>query len=172
MKNLIAYSNLRKFPLKAGGSQILCDTDKRTVLLPINGAATPFHISTIKSVTKAHEGKITSIRFNFYTPSMTLGKEASPAIAAAVKQYESSAWFIKELSFKTEAHMEMDSQFRRIKELQRSMRQKVMEDAEKEDLVEQANLEVTRMGRVPRLQPARVRPSAPALTSLSSSAVQ
>ena len=113
MKNLIAYSNLRKFPLKAGGSQILCDTDKRTVLLPINGAATPFHISTIKSVTKAHEGKITSIRFNFYTPSMTLGKEASPAIAAAVKQYESSAWFIKELSFKTEAHMEMDSARRR-----------------------------------------------------------
>ena len=83
MKNLIAYSNLRKFPLKAGGSQILCDTDKRTVPLSINGAATPFHISTVKSVTKAHGGKTTSTRFNSYTPSM---KEASPASASGHSQ--------------------------------------------------------------------------------------
>ena len=42
-------------------------------------------------------------------------------MAAAVVHNKDRAWFIKELSFRTQSAMEMTNQFRKIKELQRSM---------------------------------------------------
>jgi nucleosome binding factor SPN SPT16 subunit len=46
-----------------------------TVLLPIYGFATPFHISTIKNITKTDEADNTVLRINFQSPGQIAGKK-------------------------------------------------------------------------------------------------
>jgi len=101
-KHLVSYKKMSTMPIKASGSQILCDSEKKTVLLPINGVAVPFHISTIKSVTKAQEGKVTTCRFNFYSAGAALDKDSNPAMGAIVEKHKAQAWFLRELSFRTQ----------------------------------------------------------------------
>lgn len=45
------------------------------MILPINGYATPFHINTIKNVSKNEEGEYTYLRINFQSPGQIAGKK-------------------------------------------------------------------------------------------------
>merc|ERR1711920_1005429 len=47
-----AYETSKQYPSAAKGRQIVVDMRNEAVLLPINGTPTPFHISTIKNVSK------------------------------------------------------------------------------------------------------------------------
>ena len=55
--------------------QIYVDDARQTVILPINGYATPFHINTIKNVSKNEEGDYTYLRINFQSPGQIAGKK-------------------------------------------------------------------------------------------------
>ncbi|CAF5111929.1 unnamed protein product, partial [Rotaria magnacalcarata] len=67
--------------------------DKRyeTLILPINGAPTPFHISTIKNVSLAVEGEYIYLRINFFHPG-GIGKQADSIDKENV--------YIKELTYR------------------------------------------------------------------------
>ncbi len=46
------------------------DEKNNSVLLPINGKLVPFHICTIKNVTKHSEERNMSMRINFHIPPL------------------------------------------------------------------------------------------------------
>jgi nucleosome binding factor SPN SPT16 subunit len=43
--------------------------------LPIFGQAVPFHLSTLKNVSKSDEGENVLVRFNFIIPGQATGKK-------------------------------------------------------------------------------------------------
>jgi len=55
--------------------QIFVDRKNLTVVLPVHGFATPFHINTIKNASKSDEGDFTFLRINFQTPGQLAGKK-------------------------------------------------------------------------------------------------
>jgi nucleosome binding factor SPN SPT16 subunit len=55
--------------------QIFVDRKAQTVILPVHGFAVPFHINTIKNVSKNDEGDFTYLRVNFQTPGQLAGKK-------------------------------------------------------------------------------------------------
>jgi len=61
---------------RASADQQICvDEQKQTVLIPIYGSIVPFHISTIKNVTKTEEGDKIVLRINFQSPGQIAGKK-------------------------------------------------------------------------------------------------
>ena len=52
-------------------TKIVVDKRAESVILPIYGQAVPFHISTLKNVSKSDEGEFTMLRFNFITPGIS-----------------------------------------------------------------------------------------------------
>ena len=55
--------------------QLFVDRKAQTIILPIHGFAVPFHINTIKNVSKSDEGDFTYLRVNFQTPGQLTGKK-------------------------------------------------------------------------------------------------
>ena len=55
--------------------KVFVDRKAQTVILPINGFAVPFHVNTIKNVSKNDEGEFTYLRINFQTPGQLAGKK-------------------------------------------------------------------------------------------------
>jgi nucleosome binding factor SPN SPT16 subunit len=49
------------------------------VILPIYGLAVPFHLSTLKNLSKSDEGDYVSLRFNFVTPGQPGSKKDEQA---------------------------------------------------------------------------------------------
>ncbi|CAK4071914.1 unnamed protein product [Aphanomyces euteiches] len=155
---IVAYNHPSSYP-EVKPRQVSVDMRHEAVIVPINGVPVPFHISTIKNVSKNEEDKATYLRINFYCPGVggTLGKDASPAMQAAVAKFP-SLMFIKELGFRsTDAH-NLNNQFRLIKELQKRVKQREQQEQEESDLVVQEDLILMRDRRVPRLSDLSARP--------------
>jgi FACT complex subunit SPT16 len=55
--------------------QIHIDRRNQTLVLPINGFAVPFHVNTLKTVSKSDEGDFTYLRINFQVPGSLAGKK-------------------------------------------------------------------------------------------------
>jgi len=53
----------------------LVDRRNESVILPIYGIAVPFHLNTIKNVSKSDEGEWVYLRFNFTTPGQATVKK-------------------------------------------------------------------------------------------------
>ena len=50
---------------------IFVDKHSLSVIFPINGQAVPFHLNTLKNVTKVDDGDCMMLRFNFVAPGQT-----------------------------------------------------------------------------------------------------
>ena len=94
----IAYRDPNAYPLSSatGGqlktNQSFVDGKAEAVLLPINGRLVPFHVSTIKNVSKSEEGAWTFLRINFIAPgAVGVSPQLPPEAAGA-------AHFVKEIS--------------------------------------------------------------------------
>jgi nucleosome binding factor SPN SPT16 subunit len=46
-----------------------------TIVVPVHGFAVPFHINTIKNVSKLDEGEFTYLRINFQSPGQLTGRK-------------------------------------------------------------------------------------------------
>ena len=77
-----AYESPSKYPAHLLTSKIYTDTATECVLLPIGTTHVPFHISTIKAVSKVDEDQIGFLRFNFNVPSAkgNMVKDIHPAM--------------------------------------------------------------------------------------------
>ena len=60
------------------------DRKAQTVVLPIHGYAVPFHINTIKNVSKNDEGEFTYLRVNFQTPGQLAGRKEDTVSGAEI----------------------------------------------------------------------------------------
>ena len=68
-KAVNAYRNASQLPYKQSEIQelkIYVDKGHETVILPIFGVPTPFHISTLKNLSSSVEGDYTYLRLNFF----------------------------------------------------------------------------------------------------------
>jgi len=135
-----AYSDPKEYPPEAKPNTIYVDQRKECVLLPIGDRAVPFHISTIKNVSKHDDTADSStLRFNFYFPSGGTAKDMPPEMIAAVEEYPMLA-YVKELSFKSRDVQAVNRLHQSIKDLQKRVREKMRKEVEQKDLVEQAKL--------------------------------
>ena len=55
--------------------KVYVDEQRQSVILPVYGYAVPFHISTIKNVTKTEEADHIVLRINFQSPGQIAGKK-------------------------------------------------------------------------------------------------
>lgn len=156
-KNILAYPNPQSYPPELRERQVMVDMRAEAVILPINGVPVPFHISTIKNVSKSEEDKATYLRINFYVPGTSLGRDVLPAMQNVITKFPNKM-FIKELGFRSSDAHNLNNQFRLIKELQKRVKQREQREQEESDLVVQEDLILTRDRRVPRLIDLSARP--------------
>ncbi|KAI6036867.1 FACT complex subunit SPT16 [Pisolithus microcarpus] len=74
-KRFQSYKGEGALPKEAEALRIAVDRKAQTIILPMHGFAVPFHINTIKNVSKNDEGDFTYLRINFQTPGQLAGKK-------------------------------------------------------------------------------------------------
>ena len=132
----------------------MVDRKAETVILPIYGQPVPFHISTLKNVTKSEEQEYVLLRFNFVTPGQTIGKKEGP-----VPFEDINSTFIRALSFKSADVYRMNEVSKEINDLKKELAKREAERMEMADLVEQDNLIEIKGRRPLRLPEVYVRPA-------------
>ena len=75
VKRYESYRREEQLPRAVEERRIYVDEQRQSVVLPINGYAVPFHISTVKNVTKTEEGDHIVLRINFQSPGQIAGKK-------------------------------------------------------------------------------------------------
>jgi nucleosome binding factor SPN SPT16 subunit len=152
-----SYRKESSFPRDACTDwKIVVDKRAETLILPIQGFAVPFHISTVKNVTKNEEGDFVCLRINLNTPGRTFGgKEA----AAAAGWENPLAEFVRGLVFRSADAPRVQETFRAIQELRKAVAEREHAAKEMSDLVAQASLAEISGRRPARLADVYARPS-------------
>ncbi|KAL3090098.1 hypothetical protein niasHS_006550 [Heterodera schachtii] len=166
-KSNVSYKSEEKFPNdEEEVEKMMLYVDKRhdTVIVPIFGIPTPFHISMIKNISQpTNEGDFTYLRINFTHPGSQIGKESAQFPNAFAK-------YLKELTFKSRNVREpgeretpsvnLQTAARLIKEMQKRFRTQEAEEREKEGAVKQDKLIISTNGKGnPKLKDLYVRPN-------------
>eukprot|EP00898_Chlorokybus_atmophyticus_P001471 jgi/Chlat1/2324/Chrsp17S02801 len=150
--DVVAYRHVDEIPTVGRELTIQVDQRHEAVLLPIYGVLLPFHVSTIKSVTSQQDGGHSFLRINFNIPGTGFAAGYPPAI-----KYPNSI-FLKELSYRSSDVRHVNQIVSVLKTLQRQVRQRDTEQAERATLVTQQRL-ITSKGRVYRLEDLWIRPA-------------
>lgn len=133
-KKFESYKKDIQIPSNVKNLEIYLDKRQETVVLPIYGQAVPFHLNTLRNVTKSEETEYTFLRFNFITPNSGGVKEFGMPFE------NHNATFVKTLSFRSKDHRRFSEIEREINDLKKELVKKRLEDQEKADLVEQSKL--------------------------------
>ena len=151
-KSIVSYKGVEDVPLAGGGLTIQVDHSRESVLLPIYGVLVPFHITCIKTITYSQEGEnFHSIRVIFNTPASFGAEGFQPAIDHPDKTY------IKELNFRSKNASHASTIVQAAKTLQRTIKSRDKERAERATLVVQEKLVPLRQPRA-RLPDVWLRP--------------
>lgn len=150
---ICSYKDAGEFPEDAVPNQLYVDVSRESILVPINGQLIPFHIDTVKNVSKHEQGEHTILRINFLTPDMPSGQKGLPAYA------DKNCIYIRELSFRSLDGRNLTKTLRLIKELQKRIRQREIDFATDSTMVAQETLVLNRDKKaVPRLRGVQIRP--------------
>lgn len=164
-KSNISYKSYNHFPQESEVKDLKLYVDRKyeTVVLPIFGAPTPFHISTIKNISQSVEGDYTYLRINFFHPGATLGRAEGPTFPNL------DLTFLKEITYRSSNTKEpgeisapssnLNTAFRLIKEVQKKFKTREAEEREKEGIVKQDTLIVNPNRGNPKLKDLYIRPN-------------
>ncbi|WFD29153.1 Xaa-Pro aminopeptidase [Malassezia sp. CBS 17886] len=133
-KKYESYRREAQLPAKVEDLRILVDHRAQSVILPINSYAVPFHIRTLKNVSKSDEGEFTYLRINFVTPGQLAGKKDD------VPFDDPDATFIRNISYRSTDARHFDALYQEISELRRIASKREAEQKELADVVEQEKL--------------------------------
>lgn len=172
-KVVTAYRNASQLPYKQSEIRelkIYVDKAHETVLLPISGVPTPFHISTIKNLSSSVEGDYTYLRINFFNPGVSANK-----IGGAVPNTNEGTYrdqdcvFMKEITYRATNIKEsgeisppstnLGLAFKYIKDMQKEYKEKEAEEKEKEGMVKQDALILSNNKANPKLKDLYLRPN-------------
>ncbi len=145
-KAVTAYRNQSQLPYKNQDIQelkIYVDKNHETIILPIYGVPTPFHISTLKNLSSSVEGDYTYLRLNFFHPGASINKPAGGAAAPSEGTYlNQDCVYIKEITYRATNIKEQGEisapstnlglAFKYIKDMQKEYKEKENEEKEKE----------------------------------------
>jgi len=146
---IVGYRSTSDYPKGTRSNAIIVDKQRDCVLLPLLGTLVPFHISTIKSVTKSEEGAKSLLRINFHSTGASLGKDVAPSMAAAVNN-NPDAVFIRTLNFLSRDHRNFADADLKIKNMLKMHRDQRKEEKETAGLIEQPKV-ILRKDNVPKV---------------------
>ncbi|CAL8087883.1 unnamed protein product [Calicophoron daubneyi] len=162
MKSTVAYKGAGQMPKEEDVQKLRLFVDKKyeTIILPIFGLPTPFHISTIKNVSTSVEADYTYLRINFHHPG---------GFKDSANFQNPDATYVKEMSYRASnlrRHGEasipatnLNNTYRIIKEVLKRFRSREAEERERANLVEQDELVVDHAKGAFRLKDLYIRPN-------------
>ena len=150
-----SYKRDNFMPVECKQLKIVVDRRAETVIVPIYGLPVPFHILTIKNLTKSDKNEFSFLRINFNTPGRTFGKQSVQSFPEQHDMYQ----FVRTMTYRNADSQHINQVYREIMDLKKAIQAKENERKERADLVVQDNLEEIRGKRVPRLNDVFVRPS-------------
>ncbi|CAH8569723.1 unnamed protein product [Heterobilharzia americana] len=165
MKSSIAYKGAGQMPKEDDVRKLRLFVDKKyeTVILPIFGLPTPFHISTIKNVSTSIEADYTYLRINFHHPGALVGAKDTASFQSPESTY------VKEMTYRasnvrrhgevTIPSTNLNNAYRIIKEVLKRFRSREAEEKERANLVEQDDLIVEHAKGAFRLKDLYIRPN-------------
>ncbi|RKP10675.1 FACT complex subunit spt16 [Thamnocephalis sphaerospora] len=134
LKKFESYRRIESLPKGLENCKIVVDRKAFTVILPIYGLAVPFHLSTLKNLSKSDEGDYVSLRFNFVTPGQPGGKKDEQPFD------DPNATFVRALLYRSADVGRFTQLYKDIMELKKDLAKKDAEVKEMEDIVTQARL--------------------------------
>lgn len=164
-KSNVSYKSRSQMPNEPEVKELKIYVDRKyeTVILPIFGIPTPFHISTIKNISQSVEGDYTYLRINFFHPGATMARNEGAAFS------QPDATYVKEVTYRSTNTKEpgetvapsanLNNAFRIIKEVQKKFKSREAEEKEKEDLVKQDVLVLSQNKGNPKLKDLYIRPN-------------
>jgi len=161
--DICAYKRPTDYPSSTANTKsIQVDTRNEVVFCPINSIPVPFHIGVIKSVNKSggEDGQLTFTSIIFNTPNTVSTKTEKDLHIAQQITRNGDATFISELTFKSKNKTQVDHNVRLIKELQKRIRQREVEKANRAAVPVQEALIINRRTQIPRLSDLKMRPQA------------
>ena len=169
-KAIAAYRNATQLPYNKSELQelkIYVDKSHESVILPVFGYPTPFHISTVKNLSTSVEGDYTYLRLNFFHPGVAVNKptdtvassSSAPSQDVYIKEVTYRASNLKESGEISAPSTNLGLAFKYIKDMQKEFKEKEHEEREKEGMVKQDNLVLSNNKNNPKLKDLYVRPS-------------
>ncbi|XP_045194199.1 FACT complex subunit SPT16-like [Mercenaria mercenaria] len=164
-KSNVSYKTISHLPSESEIRELKLFVDKKyeTIILPIFGLPTPFHISTVKNISQSVEGDYTYLRINFFHPGSALGRNEGNTFQ------QTDATFLKEITYRSSntkepgelyaASSNLNTAYRLIKEVQKKFKTREMEEKEKEGIVKQDALIVNPNRGNPKLKDLYIRPN-------------
>ncbi|KAF6032508.1 dre4 [Bugula neritina] len=164
-KSTVAYKNYGQMPREPELKEMKIYVDRKyeTIVLPVFGTPTPFHISTVKNISQSVEGDYTYLRINFFHPGSSLGAKDSAQF------HNPNATFLKEMSFRSSNNKEpgeisapssnLNTALRIIKEVQKKYKTREAEEKELEGIVKQDALQLSNNRSNPKLKDLYIRPN-------------
>ncbi|MCJ1250008.1 FACT complex subunit spt16 [Trapelia coarctata] len=152
-KRFESYKRENQLPSRVKDLTVFVDQKAQTVVVPIFGRPVPFHINTIKNVSRTEEGDWTSLRINFLSPGQGVGRKDDQPFE------DPTAQFLRQLTVRTNDATRFQDVSDQITELRKSLVRREQEKKELEDVVEQDKLIEIRNRKPARLENVFVRPA-------------
>ncbi|KAH7919903.1 FACT complex subunit SPT16 [Leucogyrophana mollusca] len=152
-KRFQSYKGEAALPKEAENLRIYVDRKAQTVVLPVHGFAVPFHINTIKNVSKNDEGEFTFLRINFQTPGQLAGKKEDTPFE------DPDATFIRSVTYRSPDGHRFDTISKQITDLKKEVNKREQQKKEMADVIEQDVLVEIKGRRPHKLPEVFVRPA-------------
>ncbi|KAJ2557067.1 FACT complex subunit spt16 [Coemansia sp. RSA 1933] len=154
VKKFESYKRETALPREARSGKILVDERADSIILPIYGMAVPFHISTLKNISKNDEGEYVYLRLNMVSPGQGVGKKDN------LPEGDLSSTFVRSLSFRSTDVARMNEIYHSITALKRDQVKRETEKQQMADIVQQDRLVPMQGQRPERLPDVFMRPVA------------
>ncbi|EIW85375.1 FACT complex subunit SPT16 [Coniophora puteana RWD-64-598 SS2] len=152
-KRFQSYKGEGALPKDVESLRIVVDRKAQTIILPVHGFAVPFHINTIKNVSKNDEGEFTYLRINFQTPGQLAGKKEDTPFE------DPDATFIRSVTYRSTDGHRFDHISKQITELKKEVNKREQQKKEFADVIEQDTLVEIKGRRPQKLPEVFVRPA-------------
>ncbi|KAI3637175.1 hypothetical protein MIR68_004881 [Amoeboaphelidium protococcarum] len=147
-----SYKKESQVPKEVRNCRIIIDKRAETVILPIMGYAVPFHLNTLKNLSKNEEGDYCYLRFNFNTPGQTVKKDEN------LPYDDPNATFVRSFTFRSNEIARFTELYKQITECKRDLAKREAERKQRQDLVEQGEL-IANKRPLAILQDVNIRPA-------------
>ncbi|KAL4065337.1 FACT complex subunit-domain-containing protein [Scleroderma yunnanense] len=152
-KRFQSYKGEGALPREVESLRIFVDRKAQTIILPIHGFSVPFHINTIKNVSKNDEGEFTYLRINFQTPGQLAGKKDDTPFE------DPDSTFIRSVTYRSADGHRFDMISKQITDLKKEVNKREQQKKEMADVIEQDVLVEIKGRRPHRLPEVFVRPA-------------
>jgi len=148
-----AYAGPDEIPdLKQNRMQV--DLTNEALLVPVCGFVVPFHVRTIKNITRSESGRAQLLRVNFFRPGQGMSQDQFPELNG-VRLY------FQEMTFKSDSRENFDTVIRVFKEAQKRIKQNDLESEVRKGASDSAQPQTIQLSRsnFPVLREVNLRPT-------------